>query len=87
MPATLLRLSDGHYSLEFAATDAALLMTLIRQAYGAPDIRRYPACTSYHFGRSHFTFADDWNEPCLISSSAEGDAILQLLHDGLNAFA
>jgi len=85
MAVTLLPLSNGHSSLEFAPSDLPSVAAAIRDRYGEPDRRLHPACAEYRFGGCSFTFQNDWDEPCLIAGSAEGDAILRALHEALTA--
>jgi hypothetical protein len=83
MAATLLSLSNGHYSLEFEPADLPSVASTIRDQYGVPDKRQYLTFAKYRFGGSSFIFQNEWDDPCLISGSAEGDEILQNLHDAL----
>lgn len=84
MAVTLLPLSNGHYSLEFEPADLPLVASSIRDKYGVPDRLQYPTFAEYWFGGCSFIFQDEWDDPCLISGSAEGDDILKSLHDDLN---
>jgi hypothetical protein len=83
MAITLLRLPTGHCSLEFASSDLPFVASAIRARYGAPVVRRYPACADHRFGGCSFTFQNEWDDPCLISESDAGDAILRELCDAL----
>lgn len=84
MAATLLSLSNGHYSLEFEPADLPAVASAIRDHYGVPDKRQYPTSAEYRFGGCSFTFQNEWDDPCLISGSAEGDDILKNLHHVLD---
>jgi hypothetical protein len=83
MAVTLLSLSNGHYSLEFEPADLSAVASAIRNHYGVPDKRQYPTSAEYRFGGCSFTFQNEWDDPCLISGSAEGDDILKKLHNAL----
>lgn len=85
MAVTLLSLSNGHYSLEFEPSDLSSVAAAIRDRYGVPDKRQYPTSTEYRFGGCSFTFQNEWDDPCLIAGSIEGDAILKTLHETLTA--
>jgi hypothetical protein len=80
MAMTLLALSTGHYSLEFEPSDLPGVRSVIRQLYGRPETRRNPVLTELRFGGCSFTFQNEWDDPCLISGSSEGDEILRALH-------
>ena len=83
MAVTLLALSNGHFSLEFEPDDFPAVGEAILDKYGKPTITHYPACASYHFGGSSFTFQNEWDDPCLISGSSKGDEILTSLYAAL----
>ncbi len=83
MTATLLTLSNGHLSLEFDTSDLPAVREAIRRRYGEPSVERYVTLSVLRFADSSFTFQNDWDDPCLISGSAEGDDILKALHDDL----
>ena len=83
MAVTLLPLSNGHYSLEFEPSDMPSVAAAIRDRYGEPGKCQYPASADYSFGGCHFTFQNEWDDPCLIAGSVEGDEILKALHEAL----
>ena len=85
MAITLLPLSNGHYSLEFEETDLSSVAAAIRERYGVPDKRQHATCAEYRFGGCHFTFQNEWEDPCLIANSADGDDILKALHGALTS--
>jgi hypothetical protein len=85
MAVTLLPLSNGHYSLEFEPADLPQVGAAIRDRYGVPDKRKHPTSAEYRFAGCSFTFQNEWDDPCLISGSSEGDCILHILHDALRA--
>jgi hypothetical protein len=84
MGITLLALSTGHYSLEFEMGDLASVKSAIREIYGRPVSDNNPFLAEIRFGGSSFTFQNEWDDPCLVSGSSEGDEILQTLHAHLN---
>jgi hypothetical protein len=84
MAITILTLPDGHLSLEFDVIDMPNVTAAINKRYGVPSVRRYPALAVYAFGRCSFTFQNEWDDPCLIASSSDGDEILKKLCAELN---
>ncbi|NYT39948.1 hypothetical protein HZY97_04210 [Sphingomonas sp. R-74633] len=84
MSASLVRQQSGYYSLELETADLDALKSAILDRYGTPKTKRYPMLTVYRFGGCSFTFQHQWDDPCLIASSAEGDAILETLHGVLS---
>ncbi|MFA6112525.1 MAG: hypothetical protein WC729_00985 [Sphingomonas sp.] len=84
MAITLLSLANGHSSLEFEPSDLPGVDSAIRDRFGMPEQRHYPASTEYRFGGCSFAFQNEWDDPCLISGSVEGDEILRWLCDSLN---
>jgi len=83
MGVSLLRLSSGRVSLEFASSDIDRVRATILETYGAPAVKRWPAATSYSFGGVELIFQNEWDDPCLISRDAAGDAILEDLANRL----
>jgi hypothetical protein len=81
--AELLRLSGGHCSLELAPAELDALASIIKDMYGIPDVERDIMSSRYTFGGQTFTFQNEWDDPCLISGSAEGDLILEALAERL----
>jgi len=79
----LLRLSCGRLSLEFQDADRRALIGAIRDRFGRPEIEVAPTASICRFGGASFTFYDQWDEPCLISASALGDEILEILIEDL----
>lgn len=79
MVCALLDLDNGHVSLECETSDMAALMAAIETRYGRLKVTPMAVSAVYHFGDSRFTYSDDWAEPCLISGSPAGDAILRQL--------
>lgn len=79
MPVTLLK-AGGHLSLEMAPGDLDRVGRCIRELYPDSDSRTAGRAKVYSFGGCEFVFQNEWDDPCLISNSAEGDAILEALH-------
>lgn len=85
--AELLKLSDGHYSLELDSAELDALASIIKDMYGIPDVERDIMSSRHTFGGQSFTFQNEWDDPCLISTSAEGDRILEALAARLAALS
>jgi hypothetical protein len=79
MAVSLLWLNDGSCSLEFEPSDIDRVSTVLSAQYGKPKIERYPTLTVYTFSNASLTFQSEWDDPCLIASSAEGIAMLETL--------
>lgn len=79
MSVMLLNVGD-HLSLEFEDGDLQRVGLSIRELY--PNASSYWAgiFKVYSFGGCEFTFQNEWDDPCLISNSDDGDAILRSLH-------
>jgi len=81
----LLRLSTGHFSLEINPSDRQKVAEAIESLFGKPQVSLLaPYGSNYSFGDADFAFQDEWDDPCLISSSARGDDVLQRLALTLN---
>lgn len=78
MAVSLLNVGD-RLSLEFETSELDAVRALIRERY--PDITTEPAgiATVVRFGGEQFTFQNEWDEPCLISHTAEGDELLRMI--------
>ncbi|MFK8252158.1 hypothetical protein [Ancylobacter terrae] len=83
--AALLNLPNGHVSLEFRASDMASIGKLLRKLHGKPSIVQHPTFSEYQFVGFSLIFQNEWDDPCLISSSNEGDQALHMLRDLLSA--
>jgi len=79
MTISLLRLPDGACSLEFATEDIDRVRAALQRKYGTPDVERYPTLTVYKFPMASLTFQNEWDDPCLISSSEIGVEMLEHL--------
>jgi len=87
MAFTLLDCSNGVSSLEFAESDIDRLKSFLETEYGRPRIKRRIVHDELTFSNEQFTFYNEWGDPCLISSTAQGRAILQKIAEKLNASA
>ena len=47
--------------------------------YGIPKIRKYPFPTVYAFGQTELTFQNEWDDPCLIATTLNGEAMLRAI--------
>jgi hypothetical protein len=80
----LLDLPDGHLSLEVASNDRNKVTETIIRLFGKPRIELLAPSGSIHFfGGAEFIFQDERDDPCLMSRSDEGDAILRQLIEAL----
>lgn len=79
MSISLLELANGRVSLEFEESDFSVIVKTIRDIHGVPNKTLKATYTEYQFEGSRFLFQNEWEEPCLISTSAKGDAILRFL--------
>jgi hypothetical protein len=84
MAVTLLRAGD-HLSLEMGSEDLDAVKAHIKSTY--PDVTSEPAgiATRVQFAGADFTFQNEWDDPCLISGSVEGDRLLRSICDYFNA--
>jgi hypothetical protein len=85
MAVNLLRLPDGHFSLEFDPSDTLHVNSVISAIYGKPVKTQYAISAMYAFRGVEFTFQNEWDDPCLISGSEEGDIILENLFNMVSA--
>ena len=79
MTVSLLRLPNGDCSLEFALEDIDRVRAALLLKYGTPVVERFPFLTVYKFPTASLTFQNEWDDPCLISSSAHGAEMLEHL--------
>lgn len=83
MPERILELSNGHCSLEFAPDDIPEIRKAIQVIWGDPRSGSYVASQSVEFGGCKFVYQNEWDDPCLISLSIEGNPLLRQLADHL----
>lgn len=84
MAVTLLQAGD-HLSLEFEDGDLRRVGRCIRARYPDAGSRWAGFFRVHTFGGWEFVFQNEWDDPCLISNSNEGDAILRSLHGELTS--
>lgn len=82
MAVTLMTVGE-HLSLELDTGDIDAVRTCIQRLYG--DLKMSPAgiATLVSFGGEEFTYQNEWDDPCLISTSLEGDNFLRAIHAAL----
>jgi hypothetical protein len=86
MTVSLLRLKNGHVSFEYETDDKPIVHSAIRELYGAPlKISDDGVDACFRIGRANLIYFDEWDYPCLISGSKEGDAVLTALHRRITA--
>jgi hypothetical protein len=79
MAVSLLRLSDGGRSLEFAPDELGAVFAVIRELFGEPSVKKGLDMASVGFGGAAFIYQDTWDDPCLISTDRRGVEILEQL--------
>jgi len=84
MPFSLLNV-DGHVSLEFNTSDLDALRLCIQELYGEVSGKTVGIVTVVAFGGEDFTFQNEWDDPCLISHSVNGNDLLRTIHAQLCA--
>ena len=84
MAIALIELRNGRLSLEFKEQDIPEVVKAITSVFGEMDQKQYVMAAEITFGGATFTFQNEWQDPCLISSTFEGDQCLRQLHQKLN---
>jgi hypothetical protein len=82
MTVTLLAVGE-HLSLEFETGDLDAVRTHIRERYADWETRPAGIATIVRFGGEEFTLQNEWDDPCMISSSVRGDELLGVIHAAL----
>ncbi|MEL6104178.1 MAG: hypothetical protein AAFR68_23100 [Pseudomonadota bacterium] len=80
----LLKLSSGHFSLEFEEEDVSDVVEVITSEFGKVEQKQYVMATEMKFGGATFVSQDEWQDPCLISSSFRGDQCLHQIYEKLS---
>ena len=80
MAVSLLQAGD-FLSLEIDSGDLDAVKAYIKAEF--PDVASEPAgiADRVKFGGAEFTFQNEWDDPCLISGSSEGDRLLRSIHE------
>ncbi len=81
--ASIIHAQRNVVSLEISEDELPFLRSLIKQNWGKPKVVRYPACDVLTIAGEEFTFQNEWNDPCLITSTLKGSEMLQKLLDQL----
>ena len=84
MTIELLKLRNGHLSLEFEEKDVPEVVETITTIFGKASEKQYVMAAEVTFGGATFICQNEWEDPCLISSTHEGDQCLRQLHEKLN---
>jgi hypothetical protein len=79
MSVSLLSVGE-HLSLEFGPSDLEAVRSYIREHYPDTGSKVAGIATVVKFGGEDFTFQNEWDDPCLISHSSEGDKLLRNIH-------
>lgn len=82
MPVSLLR-TETIFSLEFAPEDKADVRAAIQELFGELKINPVVVSATVLFDGECFAYQEEWDDPCLISSSARGKEILERLAERL----
>ncbi len=83
MTVSLLEHDNGRVSLEFEESDFPAVVQTIQSTHGESTRKRHATYVEYWIGDARFLFQNEWDAPCLISTSAEGDVILKSLAEKL----
>ncbi len=84
MTVSLLELSEGGCSLEFEPEDLPAVKAAIHALFGKVRIESHVITSTVRFGGEDFTFQNEWDDPCLITSTAAGEAMLRRLAERLS---
>lgn len=71
----LLKLSSGRASLEFQIDEFESIRSKLRD-FGPVESKMSGICTVLSVAKEELVYYNEWDEPCLISGSVEGDRIL-----------
>lgn len=70
-------------SLEFNPKDKDAVKAVIRELYGDPKVISHGIVSTVQVDGEEFTYQNEWDDPCLITSTVRGAGILQLIADKL----
>ena len=79
MTISLVRCSPTIYSLEFAPEDKTAVKAAIAELFGIPSVSPSAFLATVRIDGEDFTFQEEWEDPCLITSTARGKEILDAL--------
>jgi hypothetical protein len=71
--------------LEFEEEDIAHVVEGIRAEFGKAEQKQFAMASEVRFGGATFVFQNEWQDPCLISSSLQGDQCLRQIHKKLSS--
>ena len=79
MSVSLLTVGD-RLSLEFEVADFAAVRSYVQEHYAGVTSKAAGIATVVTIEGEPFTFQNEWDDPCLISTSAKGDELLRSIH-------
>lgn len=68
-------------SLEFDPEDKEVVKAAIRESFGEPKVTQHVISSTVRIDGEEFTYQNECDDPCLISSTARGAEILQTIAD------
>jgi hypothetical protein len=83
VPVSILEVSAGRVSLEFASDEREVVFAAAKRRYGPAQHKWFVTDAQATFGEETFAFQDEWGEACLISLTTEGAAMLRTLASDL----
>lgn len=87
MAVAIIELADGCCSLEFAGSDFGELRERIGQRWGEVSAGPYMTMQTVTFGGQDFVYQSEWDDPCLLSRTAQGAALLRQLAQDMSGVA
>ena len=85
MGVSILELPTGNCSLEIQTNDVPDVRQAIKERWGEMVMGPYLSSQSVKFGGTEFVFQNEWDDPCLVSTSPAGISILHELAELLSA--
>ena len=74
----LFALPGGHLSLEINPGGFDKVTEVITHLYGSSKVKSLgPFSAQYTFGGQNFIYYNEWNDPCLMACSEQGNLLLQ----------
>ena len=68
-------------SLEFEPEDKEVVKAAVRESFGEPKVTQHGISSTVQIDGEEFTYQNEWDDPCLITSTARGAEILQAIAD------